>query len=234
LRLGVSSNLSSGYSVSVDEAKDLSEVIGENARRIRTDSGATMEAVVRYAKHAGMKWTTARVVELERGKLSPSLPTVLVLAYALRMATRSEAVTLAQLVQYDGLVRLNDGLVLRGRALEKYLSGKSVDFGALDRPALLDQASRTLGTLAENLPANLAFEDNPETFLTSYGLGDERAAKALGLTKRQMMEQALTLWGHNLSTERDKRAGSGASAQKRGQVTRQLLNEARKAARGDG
>jgi hypothetical protein len=36
-------------------------------------------------------------------------------------------------------------------------------------------------------------------------------------------------WKHTLSAERDERAGPDASAQKRGQITRQLREELRKA-----
>lgn len=218
--------------MSVEEPKELTAVIGENARRLRVESGATMETVVKFAKHAGLKWTTARVVELERGKFTPSLPTLLVLAHALTLATREE-VTLAALVRHDGAVRVNERTILLGAALERYVSGEGVKFRLLEQPGTLDRITSGLEQAAAELPANLTLEDDPETFLSSYTLGDERAARTLGLTKQKMMERALGLWGHNLSTERDRRAGADASAQKRGQVTRQLLGEARKASRGD-
>ncbi|WP_155849986.1 helix-turn-helix domain-containing protein [Arthrobacter sp. H41] len=217
----------------MNEPEELAAVVGENARRLRIEGGATMESVVKYARHAGVKWTTARIVDLERGKLSPTLPMLLVLAHALKLATQND-VTLAALLQHDGMIRLNERTVLPGAVIERYVNGEPVFFSIRDQPEMVDRITRMLEGVEENLPSNLYLDEDYEGFLTSYGLGDERAAKSLGISKKDMMERAKDRWGHNLSTERDRRAGPDASAQKRGQITRTLLDELKKAHRGDG
>lgn len=204
-------------------AKSLSEVVGKNSRAIRVAGRVTLESLAAEARGVGLKWSTARVVDLERGKLSPTLPMLLALAYALGRAT-GEPVRLADLVRHGGPVEINDKLTTTGDSLEAVLAGE---------PVLL--WSRTQSAVTE---AVKSYPDSVQTVQEayvweSYGLGDERAARKLGLNKESMVQVSAALWGRNLSDERDERAGPGASAQKRGQVTRALLEELRSVVHGD-
>jgi hypothetical protein len=83
-----------------------------------------------------------------------------------------------------------------------------------------------------------AIEDN---FNTKKWEGPERAvleaerkaARKFGVEADEIVVAAVSLWGHNLSTERDRRAlqevGPGDDARRvqaiRGHITRELLNE---------
>ncbi|PPB45837.1 hypothetical protein CI784_08645 [Arthrobacter agilis] len=182
-----------------------------------------MDSLAAEARKVGLKWSTARVGDLERGKLSPTLPMLLALCLALGRATGQE-LRLANLVDIDGQIEVNEKLTAPGGELQGVLKGKSVRFW--------DRTLSAVGEAAEALPGSVhALRDAFEW--ERFGLGDERAARKLGLTKEEMFRRSAALWGHNLSTERDKRSGTDASAQKRGQVTRALLDELRRAADGD-
>jgi len=49
--------------------------------------------------------------------------------------------------------------------------------------------------------------------------------KSLGMSSMLLANISASLWGRTFSQERDRRAGEGANAQKRWQVTRQMRAE---------
>ena len=65
--------------------------------------------------------------------------------------------------------------------------------------------------------------------MSRSGEAEERAAKSLDVELYEVAAASAYLWGKTLSDERDARAGEGASAQKRGRITRQLMDELRTA-----
>jgi transcriptional regulator with XRE-family HTH domain len=202
----------------------MSEVIGANARAIRMAGTVTLETLAAEARASGLKWSTARVVELERGKLSPTFPLLIALAHALGRAT-GHPVRLADLVRYDGPVEVNERIRVSGETLESAVTGNPVRLWDRTLTAV-SQAVRTYPDSVSTIGDGVVWE--------SYGLGDERAARKLGITKEVMVQRSAALWGRNLSAERDERAGPDASAQRRGQVTRVLLEELRSAPDGNG
>lgn len=58
-------------------------------------------------------------------------------------------------------------------------------------------------------------------------LAEERAAKRLGISVRELQAVAFELWGQGLDAEALERAGDGSSPQRRGIETRRLLAEVR-------
>ena len=66
--------------------------------------------------------------DLERGKVPPTLPTLITLALALG-AVRGENLTLADLVRSDEDVVLIDDLVVTGGELQGFLGGGTVGIG---------------------------------------------------------------------------------------------------------
>jgi hypothetical protein len=59
----------------------------------------------------------------------------------------------------------------------------------------------------------------------SAGATEERIRKSLGISSMLLSLATASLWKRTFSQERDRRAGAGANAQKRGQVTRQMRAE---------
>ncbi|MGZ4527644.1 MAG: hypothetical protein ACXVX7_14620, partial [Mycobacterium sp.] len=81
--------------------------------------------------------------------------------------------------------------------------------------------------IARRLPQRLPFF-NPATMtavIKASGATEERTRKALGISSMFLASLSARLWKRTFSQERDRRAGEGANAQKRGQVSRQLRKE---------
>ena len=60
----------------------VSEVLGRTARELR--DGRKVELVARAARLAGLNWGTGRIADLEAGRVSPTLPTLIALCWAFR------------------------------------------------------------------------------------------------------------------------------------------------------
>lgn len=183
----------------------LAVVIGGNVRRIRTKAGITTEQLAQYAVHFGLKWSDSRVSAMERGKVSPTLPTLLALCMALSAATQKE-VGLPDLAQGDSEVKITDRVTLSAQALVDALSGTPADLRATEDERF-EQALRSMAVRQAG------------------GEAEQRAAQSLGITGRRFKELAAELWGRPFAEERDARAGTDANAQKRGRVARQLKAE---------
>lgn len=170
-----------------------------------------------------MRWGTGRVADLEAGRVSPTLPTLLALCQALSDVT-GQPVALADLLAGSGAVDVGDvaaplasvRTALRGAPVE--LQGEST-LAALKRSFLRQLAERTDEQLAPRHKGQLWLIHR------QYGEAEERAARQLDVTKTALLEAMRALWGQALSVERDKRAGAGASPQTKGRITRALKTE---------
>jgi hypothetical protein len=63
------------------------------------------------------------------------------------------------------------------------------------------------------------------TVIKASGATEERTWKALGISPTELADWSTALWNRTFSQERDRRAGEGANAQKRGQITRKMRVE---------
>jgi hypothetical protein len=63
---------------------------------------------------------------------------------------------------------------------------------------------------------------------TAMTEADIRIGRSLGWSREWTAGMMAARWGHPLSIERDRRAGPGANAQRRGQISRALKNELKK------
>lgn len=78
-------------------------------------------------------------------------------------------------------------------------------------------------------------DDQIWSALEERGFTDERAADRLGIGLDEFRGVCIRRWGHVLTAEVDQRAEPGATAQKRGHITRALVDELREGLdRGDG
>jgi len=212
-----------------DEAPTVAEVVGRNVRKLR--GGHTADELARAARREGLKWGSGRVSELEAGKVSPTLPTLFVLAQALHVVT-GQSVSLADLVRADGLIRINDKLEVKAGKLVESVSESPVDLTLGDLPGgvarAVDAVRKMTAELSE-LPDYL--QDMPVTdareTMDNTGEAEARIAKGLGISALRMRWESAYLWKNSFSAERDRRAGPDANAQKRGRVSRELKAELR-------
>ncbi|WP_197505508.1 hypothetical protein [Mycobacterium sp. 852002-51613_SCH5001154] len=185
---------------------------------------------------AGIKWGTGRVADLEAGRVSPTLPTLLVLAQAFSDLLGRPVRVKADLLAGHGQVIVTGDLVADLADVRGALSGPV----KLAKPSpVSDEQVRE--HVIEMLPGMLTALSSQPAGRTAQlwriwrdcGLTEERTARALGVDLGRLTDAMADLWGHTVSEERDRRAGPGASPQKRGQITRQLRDELRKVL-GDG
>lgn len=213
------------------DTRSLSATVGSNIERLRTEGGATRDEVARLARGFGLKWTVPRVTELENGGQPITVEKLIVLA-AVMAEILDRPITLADLVRSDVPVRITPIMTLAsGAPLARVLEGGSLPFeGAeIGMPPVAEMMGNFLQGMDEVSKIRGAKITVGEYWdvTTTWGIADERAKKSLGIDTSELLAHASALWGRSVTAERDARAGEGAGAQKRGQVTRDLLNELR-------
>jgi hypothetical protein len=181
---------------------------------------------------AGMKWGTGRVADLEAGRVSPTLPTLLVLAQAFTDLLGRPVRVKSDLLAGTGRVIVTGDVVADLADVRGSLSGpvklpKPSPVTAEELPEyVVEVVPGMVDALAKQPPGRTA---QLWQIRRDCGLTEERTARALGVDISRLIAVMADLWAGTLSQERDRLAGPDASAQKRGQITRQLRNELWKA-----
>ena len=198
----------------------LAQVIGDNCRRIRLREMRTQSDVAAACQRVGLGWGYRRVAQLEAGGVSPTLPTLLRLAAAMDSLepVGVEPVTVADLLKSDAPVRLSDDAAedesIPGELLPYLLGRRAIELLPHLRPF--------------TPPREDEAENTPKRSRSDYGRADERAAKALGIRRPEMMVLTHSLWGHGLEAERERRAaeaGDGVNRAARAWITTSLRDE---------
>ena len=104
----------------------LAQVVGQNAKQVRDDAAHALDDVAKAAKRHGL--TTAgigRVSDLEHGKVSPTLPTLVALCLALG-EIRGEPLAINELVEHSGSIRITNNFEVSSATLQRYLSGGAI------------------------------------------------------------------------------------------------------------
>jgi hypothetical protein len=160
------------------------------------------------------------------------LPTLIAAAAALGDVI-GRPVSLAELFTGEGQVQINEKLSLDTSALRAALLGKTV---TAEREPLTDGALAlaqiTHARIAEDAktahgPKRLRTvkPDLRRDVLRDFTESDARMCKNIGVNLELGAAAMATLWGRTFTAERNHRAGPGANAQKRGQISRQLKAE---------
>ncbi len=183
------------------EPPTVAAVLGRTARALRGDRKA--ELVARAAKLAGLNWGTGRIADLEAGRVSPTLPTLIALCWAFKDLLGRQ-VELADLFVGGGNVTLAPGVVVPLEVLRAALDGR----GLADPPAGL-------------LPVRLISDAVERSLLEA----DYRMASSVGIAPELAASAMLALWGRSFTAERDRRGGPDANPQKRGRISRELKAE---------
>ncbi|MDJ0337455.1 hypothetical protein [Cryobacterium sp. PH31-O1] len=182
------------------ELKSISSVVGANVKALRVRNGLTLESLASKARSYGLKWTTARVVELEHGRIPVGLPVLLIV-------TQSLSDLIGTPLALGDLLRSQSGMTLTNKA--------SVSPETVSR--MFDSAVPSLGKHEATVGAgNVA----------PAGLAESRAAKALGVSLQELTTRSLKLWGKTITERRDEIAPVG-TPQARGHASRQLISELR-------
>jgi hypothetical protein len=215
-------------------AEKLATVIGNNAGQLRRDAELTLDKVSKAARMCGLSWSESRVADFESGKVAPNLATLIAFCLALAAAGCAKA-TLPELLRSETPIQINDSLELSGQQVINLVSRRSASEGPSPESVSaainaswehLEASGFLTGlTKASGATEKLAWKAFVTGLTKASGATEERTWKALGISETELADLSASLWNKNFSEERDRRAGAGANAQKRGQVSRQLRKE---------
>jgi transcriptional regulator with XRE-family HTH domain len=207
----------------------LASVIGKNAQRLRRDAGLTLDQVSIAAKMRGLNWSESRVADFEASRVAPNLTTLIAVVLCLRDAGCAKA-TLTALLHSARPIQINDSLELSDGQVVNLVTGRRARTPKPSDPKRKKAPSSS--TQLEALESAVAELSPPpdvkailRALIIASGATEERTWKALDISRTELADWSARLWGRTFSEERDRRAGKGANAQKRGQVSRQLREE---------
>lgn len=213
----------------------VSEVVGTNFSALREGAGVTLEDVARRARHYGLRWNPARVSRIDRGEGSITLETALMLAVILTDLRRDKPpVALADLLESVEEFQLAPRATVRAGYSDALLlqsdMGDATDViveGGPDATTDPNLLSRTLPALRQVFGPRPGVTTSQRVFgaVMNMTLTDERNARRMGLTEAEFAAWCVKLWGHLMSVETEQRAPEGATAQKKGRITRELMQE---------
>jgi hypothetical protein len=205
------------------EPPTVATVLGQTARTLRGDRKA--ELVARAARLAGLNWGTGRIADLEAGRVSPTLPTLIALCWAFRDLL-GRPVELPDLFVGEGNMTLAPGVIVPIALLRKALDGKLAD-----PPAALSLARSGFPISGLKLkPSDVQGDKlrrNSKTQRVERSMleADYRMAHSVGIAAERAAAQMQARWGRSFTDERDHRAGPDANPQKRGRISRELKAE---------
>lgn len=212
------------------DREPLAVVVGRNCKRVRNQIGITQDELARYARDRGLRWRASTVADFEGARSTPTFATVLALSLALQDAAQAaaasgaeivmSAATVDQLLKFDGMIGLNDDLAIPADVAVAICRGQP-------RPGYKPApGSETEGSLEfyREMWGDSSLSPTELVQLRS-GSAEDRIARQLGIERRRLAEISYMLWRSTFSEERDRRAGDGANQQKKGRVTREMLNE---------
>lgn len=207
------------------EPRTLAEVVGQNFRAAREEFDLTLSSVSVALQAYGVSWTAGRLANMEAAKFVPNVQHVLLLSSAMTAATGYQ-VRPCDLLESDGPVAISDSVTLTSEAYADLVSG---DLDSLTVGHLVDGEQRVREAF-ENAMKGVGpgvSGGNFDAARLRYSLADSRAAKKLNLGRNEFIGASLRRWGRLLSEETEMRAPEGATAQKKGRITRELIEELR-------
>lgn len=206
-------------------ADSLAGVVGANCKRIRSRLGLTQDQLAGYARALGLRWTTSSVGDFESGRSAPTFATILTAGIALQWASMQRRtpedapITLADLLDSDGLIALTDAIAVKAADLAEVCRGEEL---------LLDWYQTVGDRYVKSVPTEMLREATTAQRAGITGkqrLAEQRLARQLGIEAVKLGAVAFQLWGKTYSEERDRRAGSDANQQKKGRISRELRAE---------
>jgi transcriptional regulator with XRE-family HTH domain len=177
----------------------LAEAFGRGLRSIRTQHGLTLDKVASTASLFGLKWSTARVVEFEKGKIPITLPTLMRLGTTLTALT-GQGITISDMLDWDHWLELpGDGSgVIHADAFRQAFAGGPVDIRQGDDSENERDDALDASTVLPEVPPGITARQLK--YMHEYaGLADERASKKLGMTLDEFLAFAFPVLGISLS-----------------------------------
>lgn len=203
------------------DSPTIAEAVGAQISQARHEHGLTLEQIAETSRAFGARWSASSVLNLEQGRASMTLQNLLYLATTLELLT-GQPYKLIDLLGDEQTLSLHERnpVIVNRQWLKHVLDGAPV---RLPRIIQVSASPTQASTPCSRRPMNA------EAMPAYTSMAETRAATKLGINPIELQHQAIQLWGHNLETEQHRRAGEQSTAQKRGRVTRHLVEEMRAA-----
>lgn len=177
----------------------INDIVASWLRSYRAERGLTLDQIATASHKYESGWTSATLSHMESGgSKADSLETLLILLATLNDLNRDDLRLSDIFIDCDA-VEVGDGFEVDEDGFFNALGGRPVDIAD---PFEHGQLIPLYATLAET-----------------------RLANRSGVDSEALHEACMNLYGHSLDEEAAKRAGDGATPQKRGRVTRVLAYE---------
>lgn len=229
---GLSSLVDTRYVPLVTDAVELATVVGRNAKSLRHLS--TADDVARATRRYGLNWGTGRISDLEHGRVSPTLPTLVILALALSDVC-GRNVTVAELVDSDQSISLTKDFDVTSDELKAILYGDEEAYRRLVNQAVGRAGAGAKAEIAAwpaRLQQGVSVGELQQVY-ADYGEAEQLLERELGVDRGRLAAEMAALWGKAFHVKRDELAGSDANAQKKGRVSRALKAELKAVLDGD-
>lgn len=219
--------------------------VGSFLASFRKEHDLTLEQIARTARDFGASWSASSVRNIENGKAVTSLPNLLSLGLALNELTNS-ALTLSDLIgdatAIDGPTSL--GLPVKRKWVDDVLRGAviSVEYtGDVEGGVEMVQEIVTRGLEStKDVPPKMKSGTLKDLARRESSLAEQRAAQRLKVDVIALKAWAHEIFGQTLEDEaaeraaaRTKATGKPVTAQTRGAMTRQIIEEIRGAIEGN-
>lgn len=216
----------------------LAQVIGKNVKKLRAEN--TLEELAAHGRRIGANWSAASVRAIERGEFRATIETVAILALALDRLRESGTIrgqiTSRQLFESDEPIALGRHHATGTDQLLRFLGGDTSGT-VLNEKYLVYRMQQGVGEFVEkseklNLPDQSidlyerVEESGPET------PAESRLAKKIDIDIHELRSWSVHLWGKSFENHRDDIAGPDSTPQKKGRVSRELLEEIATAMKG--
>lgn len=208
------------------------QVVGINVKKIRGQN--TLEDVALAGQNYGASWSSGSISAIEQGRFKATLDTLALLSLALTdlRQDNGEEVTISELLETEQPIQISETNESTYQEVLTWLAGKPL------RTNLNARTYETISARARaevervkglHFPPNWVIDTGRGGPLTT---GEKRLAKRAGIDPHELRAWSLHLWGKTLEDRRDEIAGPSSSPQKKGRVSRELLDEIEAAMKG--
>lgn len=212
------------------------DAIGTWLKNVRAANKLTLDQIATESRRYGSNWNSGSIKKIESGEYAPSLPNLIILLQSVNRLIDGDY-AISDVFHGDGYVDIAEEFSVSRPRVRSILQGESVDIQITDRPPEQQEKIKndfglklfeSMAALGEVLP-----DEYDISRIASFQptLSEERAAKKLGVHA-----MAVQAWCDRLYTPDNGKpfrldditameAGRDATPQKRGRVTREIIDE---------
>lgn len=203
-----------------DKNLTLAETIGRNVNLLRLELGLTMEQVASAGKSfLGLSWSAGSIGAIEKGRFKPTLDTLLAIATVIPNTKSilegrasldySPPIPLLSLISGSDHIQISPSRMISPDDLVSWMR---------EEGGFKPQFTLAYATHGDLIGSISSISAQPS-------VAEARIAEKAGINPEDLLRVSSKLWGQGIEARRDALAGPDASAQKKGRITRTLIEE---------